>query len=75
MDKKKYKFNVYINGGSYGKYGPKEIVGTTLTLWWEANDPEGAINRIHEWMERSNKLRTGRFQDEWTGFKMLEETA
>ena len=73
MVKKKYKFNVYINEGSYGKNGPKEIVGTTLTLMWEANDPEGAINRIYDWMERSNKLRTRRSQDTWSSFKMVEE--
>jgi len=66
MDKMKtYKFKVYKPDGS----------SILVKLKWEADDPQGAIDRMYQWMERSSKLRVRRCECEWASFKMLDETA
>jgi len=71
---KKYKFNVYV-AEPYDCMRMREVIGTTATLMWEENDPQGAMDRMQKWMERSSKLRVNKSLDEWHRIKMVEETA
>ena len=61
---KTYKFKVYAPGAT-----------VDVTLDWETDDPQGAMDRMHDWMERSSKLRVNRFENEWESFKMITEAA
>ena len=59
---KTYKFKVYAPNGST----------VDASLDWQADDPQGAKDRMDEWMERSSKLRVKKFEDEWSAIEMIE---